>query len=78
MKYFFKYELIEVLVFTKKTDPAGTQPSDEPTKRRSKKKVQLKCNCVDGKIANFKRDSFLRSFILSAPLGFQTLLCIGK
>ena len=54
---FFNSELNEILGFRKKTNSAATHLSEKPAKITDTDKVLLKCTCVDGSIANRKREN---------------------
>ena len=66
------YILIQKLTpFTNKEYPAGTYISEKPVMITTTDKFHLKCDCLDGSIANGIREQFLFSFNLSAPPGYK-------
>ena len=49
----------------------GKYKSSEPIKITGFDKIHLKCDCVNGSIANGIRDPILYSFALSSPRGYR-------
>ena len=52
---------------------AGSYKSDRPIIITGNDKSHLKCNCVNGSIANGIREPILYSFALDQPPGFQNI-----
>ena len=50
---------------------AGSYKSEEPINTTRIDKIHLKCNCIQGSIANGIREPILYSFALSSPPGHK-------
>ena len=70
---YFTSKLNELLVFTNTHYIEGTHISEKPVMITTTDKVHLKCDCVDGSIANGIREQILFSFNLSSPPGYKII-----
>ena len=68
----FFSELNEFLGFTKKINPAGKRLCEKPTKLNKIDKLQLKCNCFDGKLVNWRREGIELIVSIRAPTGLRS------